>query len=1269
MKYKKQVILLLLLITSYHFAYGLETPFINDSINAWIWQWISSTTSDNPGNNDLNWWNQSHGMKSNFINEIWIKTKIFTQWTSISPSMVYAWYDINGDGKQNLLYWYWGKLYLHDLASWLNIWETKVLWISEVISIESILWNNFEKQIIVKFWNNPWYMGLIDGKTGELINSSQSFYYQMKNVSLTNDSSTNYIIKRDTILNKTYIIFQNNLSKDFAMELSLQWWKPQLTPFYTDETLHGSETWNGVNNSYETIWKINGKYYTVTANDAKFKVLDLSTANSGSSYVPQAVINTSYSNVHWVYQTKSSFFYDFNNDGNDEFIVWSPNKKYTTWWPYRDWFIIVWWTTNTGSVWNYWSYSTSSFDENSANLWIRDVKVAKNYSDLSDSHIFVYNATDANRKVFWVRWNSWDVYPTAFPGGHNQNFDLKYTYDKSQWDISGIFNNGSKDLIMTNQNWKFNFYLYSWSGTFSTWSTAILGWSYYSIACNKDKLAYYNMPWYYCGIDSDNNGYTEFITANNWYIVFNEVRENNWELKIFEVKKIKYSWLETWSVIARGLTSDFWNIWSVSYDSVTNKLRVFYWDLTSSITSNGTEIFELKRVDLDTIYSWWVTFNPKVVKLWWKNYVMINSKLYDFSEASPTISPNISNANFPNWYVLDVDPVKNDGNEFINDWKTYNINVDNTIGTVKYSNDLLSADFDKDGILDKLERRVSSTSINWYTPADYRIISWSGGNEIVPWTIIWGCWHYWNLGIKYFDYNWDWVDDIITGSTWCYGGWIYSWVDLSRIWNFNWERDLVLSDLNATGKNDSIISRNANFRNYYIKRTNFLWSGALTTPWTTINIPDPVFIWDWDVSTLSINKSLEKTDVLFKIYNGRILWIDINTWIIKYDKMYFWWKSYSNATGSTFDYKIWYDAIFADGGVPIHAPSVLVMDINNDGKNEWVISSRDWYFYIINIDTWNILKTYNLWISIQSMVSWDINNDGILDILVSSEDRYVYQIANSNLSEPVWVKDGQNYWFDIETQTLNNKVNLNYAKVAKATWYFVQLYNKTEKSIVFDWINVWNKYKACIRSSDVIDDTCISAGKTFSLNGKSIYEWRVQSYNANVTSAITNSNWFSVLRLTMDKKVAKKEDLDFLDEVTVPPNTLLTYKIIVWNDSLNTVWWAWYMNYDMMPAQSASNCLWIIDCRTKNIIISDYMPSTFTYMPNSTIWIVKKINYDGTEDILYWWSQVSDSYFKIQSGTKLTTNAGATLAWEFPNTISIPPWAFLELQFDAIARQ
>ena len=211
--------------------------------------------------------------------------------------------------------------------------------------------------------------------------------------------------------------------------------------------------------------------------------------------------------------------------------------------------------------------------------------------------------------------------------------------------------------------------------------------------------------------------------------------------------------------------------------------------------------------------------------------------------------------------------------------------------------------------------------------------------------------------------------------------------------------------------------------------------------------------------------------------------------------------------------------------------------------------------------------------------------------------------------------------------------------------------------------------KACIRSSDIVDENCITAWKTFNLNGKSKYEWRVQAYNTSVTSPSVNSDGFTVLRLEINKKVSLKENLIFQDELTVSPNTLLTYRITLFNDSLNTIGWSWFMNYDIIPAQPVATCTGIIDCRNKNIIITDYMPSKFSYMSNSSVWIIKKVNFNKTEDILAGWDQVSDSYFKRQPQTVLTTTQWETLIWQFPENIAIPPWASLELQFDAIAKK
>ena len=79
------------------------------------------------------------------------------------------------------------------------------------------------------------------------------------------------------------------------------------------------------------------------------------------------------------------------------------------------------------------------------------------------------------------------------------------------------------------------------------------------------------------------------------------------------------------------------------------------------------------------------------------------------------------------------------------------------------------------------------------------------------------------------------------------------------------------------------------------------------------------------------------------------------------------------------------------------------------------------------------------------------------------------------------------------------------------------------------------------------------------------------------------------------------------------------------------------------------------------------MPTTFTYMPNSTTRIIRKVNLDWSENII-WWKQVLDSYFISQSDTNLSTYPGSTLVWQFPSNITIPPSSKLELQFNAVAK-
>jgi len=156
------------------------------------------------------------------------------------------------------------------------------------------------------------------------------------------------------------------------------------------------------------------------------------------------------------------------------------------------------------------------------------------------------------------------------------------------------------------------------------------------------------------------------------------------------------------------------------------------------------------------------------------------------------------------------------------------------------------------------------------------------------------------------------------------------------------------------------------------------------------------------------------------------------------------------------------------------------------------------------------LRAFNIWSAIKKMVIWDINEDLLLDILVSAEDGYIYQIWSSRINPPSYVKDWMVSWTDIVSQSNTKEVWLNFPSVEWSNWYVVQLYNFTSKSIVFDWIDIWNSTSKCIISSDYTNSNCISSWKYFSLNKNDVYQWRVQSYNSTIFSPIAVSNWFFI---------------------------------------------------------------------------------------------------------------------------------------------------------------
>lgn len=1276
MKYKKQILILwasFFLLLNFNSIYANLWNFYKDSDFAWQWfnndlRWLYSPTT-----NDGFWARSSHNMNGNFTNEIWVKGKNFYKWLQPDGAVMIWWYDINWDGKEDFLYWFDWKLYLYDLTSWTTLWETKPLNISKVVSIESMLWINQEKQIFITLSANPYIFWIINGKTWELLVSSGINRNDSNLYGITANQLPTVIYRPNWII---YVLYDRSWGwYSYGNKVYEENGIIKLKPLYHTVWVWFSswgwwQTWGK-----SQIADINGKEYNALNMRNQYRLLDLSTANTGSKYTPSSLLSNYWNGTN--YGGTASFSYDFNSDGNDEFIYYTSNanRGNNTFMP---WMVVVWWTNWPNSVTNYFWLSTPWTIMDWVERWVRAVRVGKNYSDLSASHIFIKNWDNLwkwEAYKFSGSWSAWYLWDWA-PLNNNFNLKLDYVYDGVNWEIAWIFNNGMYDLQVLSKNGKFYFYKYTGSGTFDTISPVSIDALYSSVACSQDKtkISSQKIPWYYCWVDTNWNGLKEFIIDKNWKYEFYEIDEiaNNLTLKL--IKTVNYNPLwENGTFLRKWFSFDSQNLWTVYYSWSLNTLNTYN---TEILTSSGwIDTFWMKKTNITNIYVWWQTTNNiKIFKILNKNYVLVDSDLYDFSLVTPTNPPLLVKKWFWNCTILDVDPSLNDGNECLMWWKTYSIDATFWLN-LKYNWAGAHVDWNWDGIRDTvLNERY------WERLTRYRIYSWYDGSEIVPWVNSWSCWrdswlylwiNWWNW--KFTDFDGDGKIDILNPNQRCISNNIRSWNNLSSLGTSYQQYNNYLFDIDWDEK-EEIIGNTvfANNTSSNLRATKINWNGTSTGMWNLPFSEIGRYEW-WERELISINKDSTKVNIAFLGFNGRLISINPLDWKPYFDNYYYYNKWYSNMSWWILDQSIGAWSLYDDLWVPVNFADALVLDMNGDGKNEILAWSTDWFVYMIDPLTWNILKSYNIGASIMKILYWDVDNNGTLDIIVSTWDGYIYNLTNSNLPAPLWAKDWQNYWFDIETQTDYKKVFVNFAKVTKATGYFIQLYNKTEKSVVFDWINIWNTLKSCIASSDVVDTKCaISAGKTFSLNGKSIYEWRVQWYNNSVTSPTTFSNWFSVLKILINKKVISKENLgteDFQDQITVPPNTLLTYKITVSNDSLNTIGWAGFMNYDMIPAQAVTNCTWITDCRTKNIILSDYMPSTFTYMPNSTIWIVKKINYDGSEQIVYGWSQVSDSYFKIQSGTKLTTSPWATLSWEFPNNISIPPWGFLELQFDAIARQ
>lgn len=1198
-------------------VFALSNTFYTPEKYAWQWPISSHRSYMNASFRDPDGTRSTGWMKWDFSNEIWVKRKKFTRWAA--PSLLLWWYDINWDWKENMIYGYGGKLFLWDITSWTNIWETGVLDINTILWVEDII-GDWSKSIIVRMSNAPYYIAIIDWRTGELTWTSDQLDWPQKNW-YRGPTIRKFDFDWDWIKEYYWTAWTGRF---FGIKFSLIGWDVIWKTFI--DTLNSWNNDNYINSPY-AIWKFNWSYQLTRPHNDNYAYYSFSDLQA-DGYTPNGAWRIQLWNLaRWNGQPN---FYDIDWDWNDE-IIWQTHiqsnngRKYT---------LSVNWLTSTWSITAFWSYSEADYTQNFQQVFpLRDYSWDWNHIIMAKANDTFYDNDWVNKYfAFAYKWDSSTWYKTSYWQNESFNEKILYAYDRSKWDIVWLYSNWSTDYVVLSKDSKYYFYKYVWANTFDTLSTIVVSGSFYNLFSEDDPNANLWLLPNFHSYDTDGNWINEFVVNEGSHLKFYEITDS-WATIVKEF----------WNSAIGGarlmkMTSDFKNIYVIAYDAGKNTINYYRTD-----TENWD--YNYTKLTSDTFYSGWVATQLRISKLWTYNKLMLSYDwwIYDAREATPSTPPlRLWNGNRD---TIDVDW------DWINDvitwWKTYTFNSDMSL-TEKYPSYWMDWDGNWDGVLDRVSR-------TWPTTDKYYIwIDWKTGWELFPPASVWN--HNWCDA--QMPWVWNPVDDndydtFVVGQ-WCRNSLFIDWKTwaVKYLNNGNSFTASQVYDVNNDGKKDSILAGAA-----WLSANNFD-SGATQIFHNPTNISK--------ISGMNSPASFWYNQSDNKVYISRI-WLkwelEVFNWA-DWSSVFYWtyhnWKKYDNP-----------EAVLAETWlITSRLTDALIWDFIWNDKLQVLVWWADWYVYIIDAENWDILMTYNVWSSISYIIHWDTDWDWVLDIVLSAIDWYVYELTNSNLPWPSWVKDGWNYGYDIETQIESEKVLVNFAKVNKATGYFIQLYNKTEKSIVFDWIDIWDKLKACILSKGVTDDNelCINAPTSFSLNWKSVYEWKIQAYNNNVASTPSISSGFSVLKLVLDKQVAKSDVLDFQDEITVAPSETITYKITLLNDSLNVVGWQWFLNYDQSPPVSVSDCTWISDCRVKNLKIFDYMPTTFTYMPNSTIWMIKKIKYDWTEQILAWWSQVNDNYFTNQSNTVLNTNPWTTLTWEFPSDISLPSWATLELQFNAIAK-
>ena len=165
-------------------------------------------------------------------------------------------------------------------------------------------------------------------------------------------------------------------------------------------------------------------------------------------------------------------------------------------------------------------------------------------------------------------------------------------------------------------------------------------------------------------------------------------------------------------------------------------------------------------------------------------------------------------------------------------------------------------------------------------------------------------------------------------------------------------------------------------------------------------------------------------------------------------------------------------------------------DIDDDGKDEFIVPSTDGFLYAINSEEGSLLWSMDFHYPINNdVVIADVDNDFKNEILVSVSDGYVYCINQAALDAPAQVRDGPSDDIDVTYNT--TQYTANWDPVLNAEGYIYSIISDNETYII-PWTNAGNSTSVTVSNLNLI-------------YGHRYY-FLVQAYNINGSSPIASSD-------------------------------------------------------------------------------------------------------------------------------------------------------------------